>query len=227
MCAHFFDFFEELSTRSLRPVKQLMAKACRKVHPKVGNDEIVCLVDRVLAVISFIRAKAKSSSSGKKLSPRVRELVKLYKKLSKGDPSRSPSPTPEKRQASSSSSLSFRSASFDGAAVSALQLSERDSIFAAYGLEISKQAGNPKVLKEAVLQISDSETDTVPHREIALEWFDSETMCQKRRFSDGGVESATMRQGSSGFLEATFEGESSQQLEVPNAVMLPVAKVMK
>jgi len=227
VCAQYYDFVDELLDKTPRPVKELMVKACKSVHAEVPLGEISCCMDRLLAVISFLRGKAKSSITGKKLSPKIRALVNKLKKLRTVDPS--PSPEKGKVQSSNPSSSSgyVRPASFtniDGMA----NESDRASVFAAYGLQPPKAASTtrPLPLEDQVLEIgSDLSEEQDEKPAVALEWFDSHAACQKRTLSNGKVETAVMSQGSSGFLIAKFPGEAGKQLEVPNIVLLPV--VMK
>ena len=70
VAADYVDFLEELLERTPRPSKDLLIKSARKVHPEVTPEAINSWASKMIEVISFLRAKAKSSTSMTKINPK-------------------------------------------------------------------------------------------------------------------------------------------------------------
>jgi hypothetical protein len=201
---------EELFSKTLRPSKELMIQALKQVHKEVPLPEIIQFVDRILNVCLYLRAAARTSTSCKKLSPKIRPLVKMLKKDSKSDLSLSPSPEACRIEKASSSSMSSTSKL------------DRAAIFKSFGVELPASA---KATSAAVVEIEDSQPDEACME--CVEWFDSTNNSFKRKLHDNSIVEASLHPGPNGFLMASFEGEKPKELEVPNLVLLPVEVVKK
>lgn len=207
VCGCYFDFLEELFTKTLRPSKELMIQALKQVHKEVSLPEITQFVDRILNVCLYLRAASRTSTTCKKLNPKIRPLVKMLQTDSKSHLSLSPSPEVCRTPKASSSSMSSTSKA------------DRTAIFKSFGIEIPASANAQSA---AVVEIVDSQPDVQ-----YVEWFDSTNNTFKRKLQDNSIVEACLHSGPNGFLMASFKGEQPKELEVPNLVLLPVQLKVK
>ena len=224
VAADYYDFLEELLNKTPRPTKDLLVKACRKVHPEVAQEAVSTWASKILDTICFIRAKAKSSTSMAKVSFKIKGLVRLVKKLKEHDPST------EKFGHSKSQSENSLDDCFimSEGSKSSSSKATRAEIFAAYGLGndlgSSKASSTPSTLAikdREVIEIDPSQDTTAP---IALQWFDASENVMKRKLADGTVCNAKMSVGRNGFLMMQFDCETPVETEIPNMMITPVLK---
>jgi hypothetical protein len=224
VAADYVDFLEELLEKTPRPSKDLLVKSCKRVHPEVAPEAINSWAAKILETISHLRAKAKSSTSMVKISPKIKGLVRLLKKCKETDLS----PSPEAKRGALKDGRCNSTSSFDleseHASSSLHSAASREAIFAAYGVaaDIPKKA---MLAITDVVEIPDSqEAPNKMHSSSTgkpFQWFDAVDNCLKRKMKDGTHVLAEMRTGSNGFLIATFDGEDPIELEIPNMVLLP------
>ena len=164
VAGRYFDFLEELLSKTPRPGKELLLQAVKKVHAKVDVQEIACFVDRILSVCLYLRMAARASTSCKNLSAKIRPLVQLLKKHSSSD--LSPSPEADRTRGTSSGSTSSTTA----------KTMTKASIFESYGLQM------PSYSKAScVVEVEEIEDSPVAVPAKCLEWFDSVSNTYKRK----------------------------------------------
>ena len=215
-CYH--DLIEELHEKTPRVTKEMLLAAARKVFPEADEKDVNFFAMRLNAACQMLREKSRTSSSCKKLSPKIRSLVAQLKKQANDD-CRKPSPSPETNTTAAGSGSSSSNAGSSSS-------NSRDDIYVAFG--VIPPSGHVKA--HGMVNISDSSEDELPSnlksgsnsKLQSLEWFDAREMVQKRLQTNGDIIKATMFEGPSGFLTATFPGEAAKQLEIPNIAILPV-----
>ena len=207
----YFDFIDELHCKTPRPCKELLVKACKKVHPEVSDGEINLFGDRMTTVFKHLRVKARTSTSGKKLPKKIMLLVQRMKGCD--SIKTHPSPSPEHNPPSSSSGTFELSSSAPS----------RASIFEMFGLELPSAKKTTLPIEDEVVEIEDSQP---VQYEADLEWFDSHEVCLKRQLANGTVQKAVTTKGPNGFLIASFPGESAKQLDVPNLALVPASETI-
>jgi translation initiation factor 2B subunit (eIF-2B alpha/beta/delta family) len=198
----YFDFLEELLSKTQRPGKELLLQALKKVHAEVEVQEISNFVDRILSVCLYLRAAARTSTSCKKLCPKIRPLVQLLKKQG-SQLELSPSPDAE------------RVISIPSSSSTSISRATRSDIFESYGLQMPSSS---RASFAEIEEIVDSPCEMPGH----MEWFDSESNAFKRKLKDNTIVEACLKQGPKGFVMASFPGEEAKEIEVPNLVLLPV-----
>ena len=191
---------------------------------------------KVEAISGAAQAASTSSGAAARVDQacKVPTVLPVIKSAAKADKA-------AKSSASTSTSL-IESQSEQATPVQKQHATRHDGIMALFGLS-SASTGGP--LHEDLVCVSSSQGSN--HSKISIEeeeqsehenskekpkgvykqFFDSAALKLVRIYKEGGRIEATMGQGSSGFLLASFAGERPITTQVPNVMLMPVPEVMK
>lgn len=225
VCDHYTAFLCSVLRITPRPTAKLIEEAAQ-IAFKCPLPEAQAFGARMNQCVVYCRNKAKSMSSGSKLSSGVRAIVKQLQTGVRASESASPlrisqclrKKARELVRATSTGSndsclpkpVSSSSSSFPGPSV--------QEVLASYGIGPPKFVGVVDIesSQEPVVQAALPSTSSKP-------WFCNQDLCMKMFSDTGHVVSAKMSPGPSGFALAQFESAEAMVTELPN-LMLNVLK---
>ena len=253
---HHEDLVKELILKA-RTVTAHWLKAAAMQAYNMKSLEAKLFGDRMHDALSYIAAKAKSMSSGAKLSPSVHRLAIILKETKEGSPPSCPAIAPARSRSSQeivTRSIARSSSSQEIVTISPVKPKSarnsgpdsRDDIMALYGADPGKPLlGSVADARKLSVQISLSSEDgdarhaaasstiTRPSPKGATEdpkfkqYLDSGRRRMVRVFANGKILEATMTKGEGAFAVAKFPDEDPIDTEMPNMLLNEVPFVKK
>jgi len=232
--ANYKDLLLAILPLTLRPPKIMLEQAAAKLFPK--TDDITChrWAGAICEAIQFVRVKSQKLTSGKKQTPAVMEVAKVYLQQSRrsgytlknaGHFAQGSSKKRKLQREHSSPKKKLERqvsiASSDSAALPVTSGSNDRKHKLSILDTMPKLASDKPAVPMEISSGSESAVEAAPSKPAAVSgsyWVDESKMVLVR-LKNGDLEEARMTVGPAGFAVARFGEEAAIETEIPNTLL--------